>query len=99
MLAHVLRPLPVLPPLPPRPSDAWNMATHLQHLQLLQPLLHQFLNLALFCLSFVFPEGVSCPSLGVFSEVVGGELAGLAEEGAVLHQRVSRGNWQDVLGM
>jgi len=39
----------------------------------------------------VFPECVSSPSLGVFSEVVGGELAGLAEEGAVLWMSLSVG--------
>jgi len=63
-----------------RPRDKCELYTHLQHLQLLQSFLHQLLDLPLFCLSSVLPECVSCPSLGVFSEVVCCELAGLAEE-------------------
>lgn len=35
----------------------------------------------------MLPEGVSCPSLGIFSEVVRCELLALSEELAVLSQK------------
>lgn len=56
----------------------------LEHLQLPQALLHQLLYLALLGDVLRIAEGVARPAFGVFSKVVGGELARLAEEGAVL---------------
>jgi hypothetical protein len=56
----------------------------LQHLQLPQALLHQLLYLAFLGNVLCIAEGVARSAFGVFSKVVGGELAGLAEEGAVL---------------
>lgn len=61
--------------------SALTRSTHLQHLQLLEALLHQLLYFALVALDAGLPESVSCPSLGILAEVVGGKLAALAHEG------------------
>lgn len=59
--------------------------THLHHPQLLQPPLYQLLRLPLPKVPIVvLPERVPRPPPGVLAEVVGGELGGLAEEGAEL---------------
>ena len=58
--------------------------TYLHDLKLLNPLLCKFLYSLLLYLALVLPERVSCSSLCVFSKIVGGELASLAMEGAIL---------------
>lgn len=55
-------------------------STHLQRLQLFQTLLHQLLYRPLICYCFGLSEGIARASLGVFAEVVCGELARGAEE-------------------
>lgn len=86
--------IPLLPSLSPTFHDQFiqleELTDHslpLQHLQLFHTPLHQFLYSSLVILVLVFPERISRSSLGVFSEVVGGKLAGLAEERAVLYIR------------
>ena len=59
-------------------------STYPQNLQLLQPLLYQLLPLPLIGLGMMFPKRISRSPPCVFSEVVGGELGGLAEERAEL---------------
>lgn len=59
------------------------LTTYPQNLQLFEPLLHQLLYPPRIRLCAVLPKRISRSPLGVFSEVVGGELAGCAEEGAV----------------
>lgn len=61
--------------------SALTRSTHLQHLQFLQALLHQLLYFALVALDTGSSKSVSCPSLGILAEVVGGKLAALAHEG------------------
>lgn len=65
-------------------QDGKVIPTHLHHLQLLDPLLHKLLYPPLVRLGGMFAEAIARPSLGVFAEVVCGELAGLAEERAIL---------------
>lgn len=60
------------------------MFTHLHDLQLLQALLHQLLYISLLRLGDMFPKGIYCSSLCIFSKVVCCELAGCAEEGTEL---------------
>jgi hypothetical protein len=57
---------------------------YLQHLKLFQPLLNQLLDLARILHRLVLMECISRSALGVLSEVVGCELAALAEDLAVL---------------
>ena len=70
--------------IPPPSGQHDNSKSYLEHLQLFHTPLYQFLYPALIALVLVFSESVSRSSLGVFSEIVSGELAGLAEEGAIL---------------
>lgn len=70
----------------PRPKDSLRAEypSYLQHLQLLQPVLHQFLYPPTIALGALLSECVPRPPLGVFPEVVCGELVALSEKGAVL---------------
>ena len=75
---------PTLPPLHNQPIQLEEL-THnrlpLHHLQLLQPLLNQLLCFPLIeGFLGVGPERVDGAAAGVFAEVVGRELGGLAEE-------------------
>ena len=67
-------------PQPRRAADP----TYLQNLQLLQSPLHQLLLLPLIGLGMMFPKRIFGSPPGVFSEVIRGELGGLAEEGSEL---------------
>ena len=63
-----------------------NVCIYLQHLQLLQPTLHQLLHLPLVGYGSVLAKGIFRSPFGVFTEVVEGELIGMAEERAVLDE-------------
>lgn len=67
-------------------SHSRKYSTYPQNLQLLQPLLYQLLPLPLIRLGMMFPKRISCSPPRVFSEIVGGELGGLAEERAELYR-------------
>lgn len=60
---------------PPPPKT---YSTYLENLQLLEPVLHQLLDLARVLLALVLAKGVSCSALGVLAEVVCAELATLS---------------------
>ena len=74
------------------PHLAWSpgkrsIYPYLHNLQLLLPLLHQLMSLLLRQgLSMVLPKRISRTPFGVFSEVVGGEVVGLAEERSILRE-------------
>lgn len=58
--------------------------TNLHHPQVLQSLLEQFLDLPVLRLILVLTESIPRPPAGIFTEVEGGELRRLTEEGAEL---------------
>ena len=87
MLLSLSFPLFFFPP-SPFPLLGTVDKTYPHDLQLLQPPLHQLLHAALARLSTVLAKGIARAPPSVFAEIVGGELAGLAEEGTVLRKVV-----------
>ena len=86
-----------LPPFPPRALQTLHLQyrtsrnlPYLQHLQFAQALLYQLLYCSLFCHILAVPERIASSPFGVFAEIVGGELAALAQEGAVLQRVISQ---------
>lgn len=80
---HISRAVPQVHAAKPLPPYSHNKSeTHLQNLQLLQPLLHRLLRLARIRLADVLSESVSCAPLGIFAEIVRGELSALAQQRA-----------------
>lgn len=80
---HAAPPCPLWPTAPP-PCPTLSAQTHLQNLQLPQPPLHHVLPLPLIGFRMMLPKSVFRSPAGVFSEIVGGELGRLADEGSVL---------------
>jgi hypothetical protein len=79
-LGHVRPKYIQVPPL----SAQRKCITYLQHLQLPDPLLDQLLYRPLLDYTLAIPKRIARSPSGVFAEVVGGELAALTEERAVL---------------